>query len=133
MEEDSYRDVEIQRHETEVTYTRGSGPGGQHKNKVETCVILIHKVTNIKVKIDGRSRDKNEKKAWKILTERVNEFYRNGYITEMSEIRKEQIGSGLRGDKRRTYREKDGRVTDHVTGKRASFKEVLRGNLEKLH
>lgn len=66
------------------------------------------------------------------ITKRVNHFYRTGHDLEQIEERRDQIGKGERSDKRRTYRVKDGVVTDHVTNKTASFKEIMKGKLELL-
>jgi protein subunit release factor A len=62
----------------------------------------------------------------------VNEYYRTGHISEAVEERRDQIGNGDRGDKRRTYRVKDAIVIDHVTNKTASLKDILRGKIELL-
>ena len=63
---------------------------------------------------------------------RVNEYYRTGHVSEEVEERRDQIGTGARGDKRRTYRVKDGQVIDHLTGKSASFKDISKGKIELL-
>jgi protein subunit release factor A len=61
------------------------------------------------------------------LTKRVNEFYRCGHNSIDIEHRRGQIGNGERSDKRRTYRVKDNSVSDHITNKTASLKDILRG------
>ncbi|CAG7579989.1 MAG: Peptide chain release factor RF1 [uncultured marine phage] len=120
--------------EVRVEYTKDSGSGGQHKNKTESCVVLTHYVTGIKVK-DSSTPDqhKNKRHAWKELTRRVNQYYRTGKLEEDRKIRKDQMGDGNHGDKKRTYRVKDGIVKDHVSGKKAKLKSILRGNFELLH
>jgi peptide chain release factor 1 len=132
LEKNNYTDIAIHESEVTLTATKGSGPGGQHKNKVETCVTLRHNSTGIQVRVDGRSRKKNEQDAWKELTKRVNHFYRTGHLEGQAEERQSQIGIGADGDKRRTYKVKDGMVTDHITGKSAKLKDILRGKIEKL-
>jgi protein subunit release factor A len=62
----------------------------------------------------------------------VNEFYKTGHIGEEVKERQDQIGDGARSDKRRTYRVKDAIVNDHITGKSASLKDILRGKIELL-
>lgn len=106
--------------------------GGQHKNTTDSCVIVTHIATGIKVVRDGRNQHKNKDDALKELNKRVNEFYRTGHIGEVVEERREQIGKGNRGDKRRTYRVKDGQVTDHITNKTANLKDILKGKIELL-
>lgn len=133
MDDNQYKDVEIHSDEIKTEYTRGTGPGGQHKNKTDSCVVLTHYSTGLKVRCDGRNQHKNEKEALKELTKRVNDFYRTGKIENDIEIRKEQIGIGGRSDKRRTYRVKDGEVIDHITGKRTKLKYIQRGKLVLLH
>ena len=119
--------------EVRVEYTKDSGSGGQHKNKTESCVVLTHYATGIKVK-DSSTPDqhRNKKNAWKELTRRINEYYKTGKLQEDRENRKEQIGEA-RGDKKRTYRVKDGVVKDHQSGRQAKLKSILRGNFELLH
>lgn len=128
-----YKQIKLYPGEVKKNYTRGSGPGGQHKNKTESCVLLTHLSTGITARCDGRNQHQNEKEAWKILTERVNHFYKTGKIEEIVEIRKKQIGSGMRGDKRRTYREKNNMVIDHVNNKKGTLSQILRGELNILH
>lgn len=133
MDDTQYEEVEIYPNEVRTEYTRGSGPGGQHKNVTNSCVVLTHYATGIKVRVDGRNQHKNEAEAWKELTRRVNHYYKTGEDEKEWEIRKEQIGIGGRSDKRRTYRVKDDEVIDHISGKRAKLKMILRGKVELLH
>jgi len=127
-----HHEVEISPNEINIETTRGSGAGGQHKNVTDSCVIVTHMATGIKVVRDGRNQHQNKDDALKELKRRVNEFYRTGKINEVVEERREQIGLGGRGDKRRTYRVKDGLVIDHITGKTANIKDILKGRLELL-
>lgn len=133
MDDEEYKEVEIDESEIRFEYTRGTGNGGQHKNVTDSCVVLTHYSTGIKVRVDGRSQHKNKDKAFKELSKRVNNFYKTGKIEEDKEVRRDQIGNGNRGDKRRTYRVQDGYVIDHISGKRAKLKSILRGNIELLH
>jgi peptide chain release factor 1 len=93
---------------------------------------MTHIVTGIKVVRDGRQQHKNKSDALEELTKRVNSFYRTGHDEIGIEERRDQIGNGDRGDKRRTYRVKDAIVIDHVTNKSASLKDILRGKIELL-
>ena len=64
---------------------------------------------------------------------RVNHFYKTGHNLESADLRREQIGVvGGRGDKRRSYRVKDSMVIDHITGKTAKLKDILRGKITLL-
>ena len=118
--------------ELQIETTRGSGAGGQHKNTTDSCVIITHFPTGIKVVRDGRDQHKNKEDALTEIKKRVNCFYKNGYEEEVVEERNNQIGNGERSDKKRTYREKDDKVIDHETGKTASLKQFMRGKLELL-
>jgi peptide chain release factor 1 len=132
MDKDEYQDVEIYPNEIRLETTRGTGNGGQHKNTTDSCVVVTHLSTGIKVVRDGRNQHKNKEEALVELKKRVNQFYRTGHVEEEAEERREQIGNGIRGEKRRTYRIKDDAIVDHVTGKECSFKQFMKGNLELL-
>lgn len=132
LEKDDYKEVDIYESELKIEYTKDSGPGGQHRNKTESCVVMTHLSTGIKVKEAGKDQHKNKREAYKKIKTKVNNFYRTGKIEEEVEERREQIGTGLRGDKKRTYRVKDDMVIDHETGSSCSFKKFMKGNLELL-
>lgn len=132
LEVNDYKEVEIHPSELRIETTRGTGAGGQHKNTTDSCVIITHLATGIKVVRDGRNQHQNKEDALKEISKRVNEFYRTGHMEESVEERRDQIGKGERSDKRRTYRVKDGVVTDHVTNKTASFKEIMKGKVDLL-
>ena len=95
-------------------------------------MVITHLLTGIKVRRDSRSQSKNKEAALLELTERVNNFYRTGYDEVNVEERRDQIGNGKRGDKRRTYRVKDDLVKDHITNKSTSLKNILKGKIELL-
>jgi peptide chain release factor 1 len=132
MEENDYKEVEIHPNEYRLETTRGTGNGGQKRNKTESCVVVTHIATGIKVRRDSRSQFQNKEAAIAELTERVNNFYRTGHDSLTVENRNDQIGKGERGDKRRTYRVKDGIVIDHITNKTANIKDILRGKIQLL-
>lgn len=132
MDSKSYQEVEISLGELNIETTRGSGAGGQHKNVTDSCVIITHIPTGIKVVRDSRNQHKNKEEALAEISKRVNCFYKTGYVEEVVEERNSQIGNGERSDKKRTYRDKDDKVIDHETGKSASLKQFMRGKLELL-
>lgn len=108
--------------------TRGSGPGGQNRNKVESCIVATHKPTGLSVRIDTRSQYQSRKIALQVLTARLSELDRFKKLIDQNKDRKTQIGSGMRGDKIRTYREQDDLIIDHQSGKKMSLSHWLKGN-----
>lgn len=116
--------------EIEITTQRGSGAGGQHKNKTDSEVRARHIQTGITVVIDGRDQSKNKAEAIKILTARVNERNNQRKQEEYSGLRTFNTG---RGDKIRTYNFNDSRVVNHQTGKKTkNIKQVLKGHLDLI-
>lgn len=132
LDKPQYKDVEIRHDEVRIEFTRGTGSGGQHKNTTDSCVIMTHNATGIRVVRDGRDQHKNKEAAFKEITLRVNTFYKTGHDQEEVKERRNQIGVGNRGDKRRTYRVKDDIVVDHITNKTAKLKDILRGKIQLL-
>lgn len=121
-------DVRIDDSDLEVSTTRGGGPGGQHMQKNDTAVILKHKPSGIVVRCENeRSQWQNRQLALSVLRARLWELERARSDGERSDLRRKQVGSGMRGDKRRTIRTQDGVVTDHVSGKRWELRRYLRG------
>jgi len=111
--------------------TRGSGPGGQNRNKVETCVVLTYLPTGLSVRCETeRSQSQNEERALSLLRARIVEERASAASHAYNESRRSQLGSGMRGDKRRTIRFQDGIVTDHILDRRWRLKDYLRGNFE---
>ena len=87
--------------ELKIETTRGTGNGGQHRNTTDSCVIITHISTRIKVVRDGRNQHKNKEDAITEINKRVNCFYRTGHEEEVSEKRNSQIGNGERSDSKR--------------------------------
>jgi peptide chain release factor 1 len=110
----------------------GSGAGGQHRNKHQNSCRLTHVPTGIVATSQSRSRQNSYTEAYETLKQRLDEKYKSAYNSALAVDRKQQVGSGQRGDKIRTYRFQDDRVKDHETGKSASCSQVLRGHFDLL-
>ena len=122
----------IQDSDIEMTFTKDTGPGGQHRNKTESCVVLVHRPTGLTAKASARCQHANRRMARQILEVRVAERLRDAEKVARDQLRKAQVGSGERGDKVRTYCVQHGLVQDHRTGRKAPLKQVLSGRLDLL-
>ncbi|GAB2832988.1 peptide chain release factor 1 [Comamonas piscis] len=113
---------------------RASGAGGQHINKTDSAVRIVHLPTGIVAECqDGRSQHSNKAKALQVLQARIQEKERSERAAKEAAMRKGLIGSGDRSDRIRTYNFPQGRVTDHrinLTLYKLSF--IMDGDLSEL-
>jgi peptide chain release factor 1 len=107
-------DIEINESDLRIDVYRASGAGGQHVNKTESAVRITHLPTGVVVAMqEEKSQHKNKAKAMKILKARIYEAERERQDKERAADRKEQVGSGDRSERIRTYNFPQGRCTDH--------------------
>jgi peptide chain release factor 1 len=130
-------DVEIAVSQTdlEISYMRSQGPGGQSVNTTDSCVRIVHKPTGIAVKcMVEKSQRRNQELAMKILRAKLKEAEEERARGERSENRRNQIGSGDRSGRIRTYNFPQNRVTDHrlVGDKNFSLERVIEGGLDPV-
>ena len=109
--------------------TMDTGPGGQSRNKTESCVIMRHLPTGIEAKSAAKSQHRNRTAARQMLEARVAAFYADKAKAAETDRRRQMVGSGMRGDKIRTYRVRDDQVTDHRSGRKVRLQDVLAGRL----
>jgi peptide chain release factor 1 len=125
---ESSMEPELNATDISIVATRGSGPGGQNRNKVASCIVATHRPTGISVRIDSeRSQNRNRATALAVLEAKVGELERSRVAGARAADRKAQVGSGMRGDKVRTYRVQDDNVVDHRSGRRWRLREWIKG------
>ena len=113
-----------------IEITRGSGPGGQHRNKVETCVTVTHIPTGFSERCqDTRSKIQNQKIAIERLEKRIRQKEIDDKNKAQNDIRREKI---LNTKRIRTYNFITKKVIDHRTKKMADLEKVMNGELDLL-
>jgi len=127
-------DVQIDEKDLKIDVFSSSGPGGQHVNKSQTAIRITHLPTNIVVTCqDERSQYKNKAKAMKVLRTRLYELAVSEQQAILSAERRNQVGTGDRSEKIRTYNFPQNRVTDHrINLSLYKLETILNGELDEL-
>ncbi len=127
-------DVEIPDSDLEIETHRASGAGGQHINKTDSAVRIVHKPTGITVNCqDGRNQLANKETALRIIRARVYEYYKQIKEEQEGAIRRSKIGTGDRSEKIRTYNYPQNRVSDHRIGLTINqLDRIMEGKLDDI-
>lgn len=115
-----------------ISWFSGTGKGGQNRNKVQASCRLLHVPSGVEAKAECRTREASYRDALEVLRRRVYADVKHTEADEYAAAVKAQVGSGMRGDKIRTYRLQDDIVTDHRSGRRTSWRKIASGDFSGL-
>lgn len=127
-------EIEINPADLKIETCKSSGAGGQHVNKTESAIRIIHVPTGIVVECqEERSQFKNRDKAMKMLRTKLYDIEQKKQSEAIASARKSQVGTGDRSERIRTYNYPQGRVTDHRIGLTLyALESFLNGNLDEM-
>ncbi|MBC8449433.1 MAG: peptide chain release factor 1 [Chloroflexi bacterium] len=127
-------EVSINPKDLDIEVYISSGPGGQHMQKNATAVRITHLPSGLVVTCESeRSQTQNKLRAMAVLRSRLYEIEQQQQTDEQDEARRQQVGSGERSEKIRTYNFPQSRVTDHRIGKSLyRLEAVLNGDLDEF-
>ena len=127
-------DVQINPADIEMQVYRASGAGGQHINKTSSAVRLIHKPSGIVVACqEERSQVQNREKCMRMLASKLYEQEQQRVESEVTGLRRSQVGTGMRNERIRTYNFPQGRVTEHRVGLTLyKIDSVMDGDLDEI-
>ncbi|MFM9873176.1 MAG: peptide chain release factor 1 [Fimbriimonadaceae bacterium] len=134
MPEAEEAEVDIKSDDIEISTFRSSSAGGQHMQKNETAIRIVHKPSGIVVTCqDERSQQQNKLRAMSVLRTKLYEAEQERIASERGELRRGQIGSGDRSEKIRTYNFPQDRLTDHRIGLTLhSLPLIMDGDMQKV-
>ena len=124
--------IKINESDFKYEYFKSRGAGGQHRNKTTSGVRCIHIPSGIKQERTSKCQHSNKKEVTDAV---INMIMKQQSITENKTkniLRKGMVGTGMRGDKRRTYRFQDDTTVDHVNNCTGSCKRIMKGYFDIL-
>ena len=127
-------DVQLNPADIEMQVYRASGAGGQHVNKTSSAVRLIHRPSGIVVSCqEERSQVQNREKCMRMLASKLYEQEQQRLDSEVTGLRRSQVGTGMRNERIRTYNFPQGRVTEHRVGLTLyKIDSVMDGDLDEI-
>lgn len=127
-------EIDIRPEDLKMEFFRSGGAGGQNVNKVSTAVRLYHLPTGVVVECqEERTQLKNREKAMSMLQSRIYTLMQEQQVKDISDIRSEQVGSGERSEKIRTYNFPQDRITDHRINKNwHNLDAIMRGEIDNM-
>lgn len=131
---DELAEIEINKADLRVDTFRASGAGGQHINKTDSAIRIVHIPSGLVVECqEERSQHKNRARAMSLLHARLNDMQQAAADKQQSDARRLLVGSGDRSERIRTYNYPQGRVTDHrINLTIYKLDEVMQGDLDAV-
>ena len=127
-------DIQLKPEDLDISVCRAGGPGGQGVNTTDSAVRIVHKPTGVTVRCaDERSQLKNKNKAMRVLRSRLLAHKQEQEAAKMTAARRDQVGTGDRSEKIRTYNFPQNRMTDHrINLTIQNLPAILEGDLAEL-
>ena len=124
--------LEVPDSDLKIDWYSGSGAGGQFRNKHKNSCRLTHIPTGMICTAQTRSRENSFREAKAAMLQKLQQIHKQEQYNVKSTIKRQQVGSGMRGDKIRTIRFQDDQAIDHRTHKRIRAEEYMNGYMNLL-
>lgn len=133
-EADELEEININKADLRIDTFRASGAGGQHVNKTDSAIRIVHIPTGLVVECqDERSQHKNRARAMSLLATKLKQAQEDAAHKSLSDERRSLVGSGDRSERIRTYNYPQGRVTDHrINLTLYSLDAIMQGDLNPV-